>query len=171
MFSPSEEPITNEEIEYLERVRRGPFINRIFGNGDSQHAQEQHSVDVYQASVLKCFIPSDFNEEHPLYILDLDGIILVLFGQWIFDPHILVTSEEVFEAWNCNRAFFGTFSLRCLTTPGLVLRLTVEDAAFVEAQRLPSLLRFKQLRECQFVIGNEATLVRDLERGGLIEPP
>ena len=66
-------------------------------------------MDVYQASVLQCFIPEDFNEELPLYLLDLGGMILVLFGQWMYDPHTLVARKEVFEGMElCLQLFLGT---------------------------------------------------------------
>jgi hypothetical protein len=168
MFRHSQELITDQETERLNRVRR-PSFGKLFGKADTEHDKELRSVDVYQVSVLQCFIPPDFNEELPLYLLDLGGMILVLFGQWMYDPHTLVARKEVFEAWNCAGAFFGNFSLRCLVAQGKVLQLVVGGTDFVEAQRLPSVISYKRLSECQLVPGNSETLIHDLAKGGLIE--
>jgi hypothetical protein len=167
MLRHSQEPITAQETERLKRTTRSSF-SKTFGQSDTQHDKEQRSVDVYQASVLQCFIPAGFNEELPLYFLDLGGMILVLFGQWMYDPHTLVARKEVFEAWNCERAFFGNFSLRCLADSGKVLQLVVGGTDFVEAQRLPTAICFKRLNECQLVAGQAATLIHDWAKGGLI---
>ena len=169
MFRHSQEPITDVERRRLEGTRRRPFISRRLDNVDKYHNDEQKFVDVYQASVLQCFIPNNFNEELPLYLLDLGGMILVLFGQWMFDPHTLIAPNEVFEAWNCDGAFFRDFSVRCHVARGTVLSLAVDGTAFVEARRLPSILTFKHLSECQLVAGHAATLIGDLEKSGLIE--
>lgn len=104
-----------------------------------------------------------------MYLLDLGGMIMVLFGQWMYDPHTLVARKEIFEAWNCTGAFFRSFSLRCVAARGTVLQLVVEGTGFVEAERLACSIRFTRLSEYQLVPGHGATLIHDLAKGGLIE--
>jgi len=45
----------------------------------------------------------------------------------------------------------------------------VEGTDFVKVQRLSSIIRFKKLNECQFVVGGTKTLIQDLAKAGLIE--
>jgi len=159
-----------EERARVERTKGRRFFVKLFRKADAPTDKQQMVVDVYQASVEECFIPQDFNEELPLYLLDLGGMVLVLFGQWMFDPHTLVAPKDVFEKWNCERAFFRNFSLRCLAEGGTVFELSVSGTEFVETHRLASPVRFRRLRECEFVVGHSATLSHDLEKAGLIDP-
>jgi hypothetical protein len=165
MFRHSQEPITDQEAERLKQARRFP----IFGKDDTHYDKEERTVDVYQVSVFQCFIPKDFNEELPLYLLDLGGMLLVLFGQWVYDPYTLVARKELFDVWNCDGAFFRNFSLRCLADRGKVFQLVVRGTDFVAAQRITPVLNFKRLSECQLIVGHGATLIHDLAKGGLIE--
>ena len=70
-------------------------------------------MDVIRCSVVQCFIPTDFNEEPPLYVLDLGGMLLILFGQWLYDPNVMTAPDDIFEAWSYDKTFFSNFSLRC----------------------------------------------------------
>jgi hypothetical protein len=112
----------------------------------------------------------ELNEELPLYILDLGGTLLVLFGQWLYDPHTLIVSEDSFERWVCDQNFFGKFSMRCSEPHGVVFQVKVEEVSFVQAERLTVPIWFKHLRQYVFFPGHGETLIRDLERADLIEP-
>jgi hypothetical protein len=168
MLHHSAEHIGGNERVRLERAMHPPLLNKVLSKAGERCAEIQGSVDVYDVSVLRCFIPPDFSEELPLYLLDLGGMILVLFGQWVFDPHTLIAQRDIFDAWNSNKSFFSNFSMRCHRSSGTVLQLTVGGSEFVEARRMPSAVRFKHLREYQLVTGNGATLITDLEKAGLI---
>ena len=163
MFQHIQEPITAEEKSRLEKTKRG----LLFWRKSERYDEQERVVDVYQASVEKCFVPSDFNEELPLYVLDLGGTLLVLFGQWVFDPHTLVVSEAIFKTWKYDSAFFQSFSLRCLAARGQVFRLEVKGDAFAQAEQLPSTLKFKQLRESQFITRRSPSVVADLVNAGI----
>jgi hypothetical protein len=126
-------------------------------------------MNVYHATVRECFIPHDFNEEHPLYLLEVEDAILILFGQWMYDPHTPIAPEGVFESWNCNRFFFEKFTLKGFVERGTMSQLAVEGSCFVEARKLPPDIKFTKLREFQFVKGRGATLIGDLQNAGLIE--
>lgn len=123
-----------------------------------------------QIAVQKCFILMDFNEEYPLYILDVGQELLVVFGQWIFDPHTLITSTATFKAWHCDQAFFAQFALTYNQDTGQVFKLTTENASFIQAQRFSHPLRFKRLSECQFIKKQSSDLKRNLQDAGLLLP-
>ena len=125
-------------------------------------------IDIYRLLVWRCFIPSDFNEGLPLYILDLGGAILVLFGQWLFDPHTLVSPAGAFEKWTCEQNFFSDFSIRCSMQDDLVLELRVGSCSFVAAEQLQSPVSFNRLREYQLIAGRSEALLSDLSSAGLI---
>jgi len=69
VFQHSQEPITAEEKSRLEK----PARCLLFWRKPERHDEQQQVVDVYQVSVEKCFVPPDFNEELPLYVLDVGG--------------------------------------------------------------------------------------------------
>ena len=169
LFQHSQESITAEEQSRFENSKHKSLFPILARNIKHPDAEQEGFVDVYQASVVKCFVPLDFNEELPLYFLDLGGMILVLFGQWMFDPHTLIAAEDVFDTWKCERTFFQSFSLRCLGARGKVFQLGVKGNCLVEAERLSCVPRFKQLRECQLVAGHSLTLIDDLRSAGIIE--
>ena len=126
-------------------------------------------MGVHRVSVEQCFVQAEFNDELPLYILDVGTEILVLFGQWLYDPHTLAATETTFKAWENSASFFQKFTLRCSAETGIVLRLEVEDSGYVGAALLPPGLRFKQLRECQLVSKSHDALLVDLERAGIVD--
>jgi hypothetical protein len=170
MFRHSQDRHTPEERARLNRTKCRPVLNRIFDKTDGRSGKEAMFVDAYEIVVEKCFILSDFNEELPLYLLDLGGLILVLFGQWMFDSYTLVTPEGIFQEWDCQRNFFRSFSLRCSPEHGIVFRLSVGGTELVEAHQLPFMVRFKQLRECQFFARHWEAFIQDLDKAGMIEP-
>lgn len=168
MFRHTQEPITEEEKSRQKNRAHGLFINWLFPKRVSLALEGPGLVDVYGASVEKCFMPATYNEELPLYLLDLGGLIMILFGEWMFDPNTLIAPADVFEMWHSEEAFFARFTLRC-SADGNVFRLAVEGNSFMQAQRLPANLRFKRLRECLVFDGNGATLVDDLRKAGIAE--
>jgi hypothetical protein len=170
MVRHTQSPITDDERQRLEIARRRFVLNKLFRKAKAHTHKEEKFVDVYQVSAERCFIPADLNEEVPLYFLDLGGMVLILFGPWMLDPHALIASAGICEEWNCEKMFFRTFSLRCLASEGTVFQLSVESADFLAAEPLPAALRFKRLRECELIHGQSTTLLRDLESAGIIEP-
>lgn len=150
-------------------MARPLILNRLFSKKHRSQLEGQRLVDVYQASVEKCFVPASVNEEHPLFLLDVGGLIMILFGEWLYDPCTLIAPKSVFENWDGEDVFFGKFVLRCAPVDGTVLRLTVEDDSFIRAQRLPPNLRFRRLRECLVVEGSGVTLIDDLRKAGIAE--
>jgi hypothetical protein len=126
-------------------------------------------VEVCDAVVEACFVPYDFNEALPLYILDLGGRIAVLFGQWLSDPHTLVVEEKHFENWKQN-SFFRGISVRSLRATGLALQCRITDTELIQATRLPAALTFLRLQECEFIESSEMSVVQALNSAGLVAP-
>ena len=149
MIEKLREPIRSIEAARLSRVQGGAGIRSLLTKPKPEGPQKwaEHFVDTYRISVERCFIPMNFNEELPLYILDLGGMLLILFGQWMFDPHTLIVSTNSFENWVCDQNFFAKFSLRGSSEQGIVFELRVEETSFIEAERLITPLRFNRLRE------------------------
>jgi hypothetical protein len=171
MIKQHREPARADEVERLSRRSRG-FLRNLLGQRQDHDGrkQEEQFVEVCEISVEKCFVLLDFNEEHPLYLLDVGGMILILFGQWLFDPHTLIAPPEVFDNWVCEENFFANFSLRYANERGAVLELKVESPALVAAERLSNRIRFKSLRECQIIAGHSQSLIRDLQNAQMIHP-
>ena len=105
-----------------------------------------------------------------LFILDVGGMILILFGQWLYDPNTLVAPDDVFDRWVCEESFFAQFSLRFASDQGVAFELKVESPALVPAERLRHPVQFKSLRECRLIAGSSQSLVRDLENAQVIHP-
>ena len=122
-------------------------------------------------TVKRCFFLPDPNEEFPLYILQIqDGTILVLFGQWLFDPHTLIAPERTFEQWKETESFFADFSLKYDEETGGVFELRVKGDSFIRAEHLQGPLRFTHLRECEFIKRTGKDLIHALQDGGLLQP-
>jgi hypothetical protein len=171
MIKQHHEQARADEVERLRSRRRG-FLRNLLGQRPDHDGrkQEEQFVEVCEISVEKCFVLLDFNEEHPLYFLDVGGMILILFGQWLFDPNTLVAPDDVFDRWVCDENFFAQFSLRFSSDQGVAFELKVESPALVPAERLSHPVRFKSLRECQLIAGSSQSLVRDLEDAQVIHP-
>jgi len=173
MLERTRQPMTAEEAARLRGGWLSALIRWMKREKDIFSSPEEKFVDCYRISVSHCFILAEFDETMPLYLLDPgDGMILILFGQWMYDPNTLEAPEETFAAWG-NQSFFRCFSLRRFSGEGrvgegTVFRLEVEGTEFVEAQKLPP-LKFKWLAESVLFRGTAATLIQDMERAGLIE--
>jgi len=161
--------MTAEELARLESAERPGWFRRIFRHSRLANAVApgERFIDEYQATIETCFVLADFNEEVPLYVLDLGGVILLLFGQWLFDPHVVVASERILEVWAHERCFFADFTIRFSPETGMVFKLTVDSDRFAAAQVLTMERAFKRLRECEVIAGGAGTLTRDLQSAGL----
>ena len=165
--------MNNQEIAQAERRRRGywcNWISALLGRAkhENVHDTQWPLLDVYEVSVINCFIPLDFNEELPLYILDTGKAVMILFGQWLYDPSVMNCSKVIFDNWDCERAFFADFDIRCSAKSGEAFQFSVQKSTFIEARRLSDRLQFKSLRECQVIPRGSETLLVDLEKTGLI---
>ena len=125
-------------------------------------------IEVASVEVERCFVLRDFDEENPIYLLDFSRAALILFGQWLYDPHTLLCSEAAFDTWDCGRRFFSSFEVSYVSGSGDVLSLKVTAPGHVDVEPLVQDLRFKRLRECEIVPRTQAGLVADLRTAGLI---
>jgi len=157
MIQSSQEPMTADERN-LVRVRS----NRSLENA------RQEFVSVSRVSVEHCYILPDFSDEYPLYLLALGDTVLILFGQWLYDPNSAAVPDALFEAWQPEESFFRDFSVRFCPDSGVVFRFSVDGDSLVAAERLQVGIRFTRLRGCQLVRGSGGTLIRDLEAAGLV---
>jgi hypothetical protein len=119
-------------------------------------------------SVKECFIPLDFNEELPLYFLDIGKFILVLFGQWFSDPHTLIASKEMFTGWSDQTFFTQVFSLDFNKKSGKVSKLEIKDTGFIQAQRLHYPIKLRRLSECELIQKHSEDIIQNLRNAGLI---
>jgi hypothetical protein len=158
-----------EEAARLSGAGRG-LIRELLGREEPEadQAAVPRFVDAYEVSAERCLIPVNFNEEMPLYFLDLGGTVLVLAGQWVFDPHTLIVPQATFDDWKCDETFFARFCLRGSAEHGRVLELRVQGASFVQAERLSHPLRFTHLSEFQLLPRRAETIVDDLRKAGLL---
>ncbi|HVT88897.1 MAG TPA: hypothetical protein VHD56_08605 [Tepidisphaeraceae bacterium] len=160
--------MTNEEVARIKRIQRRSWIDKILGRKRKELGRSQWLAEVYRITVERCFIPMESNEESPLYLLDVGGALLILFGPWLNDPHVLKVQHSTINKWDCEHSFFTNFTIRCDDQTGIVFELSVETEIFIEAQCITTPLRFKQLRESQLVVGGSETLVHDLENVGIL---
>jgi hypothetical protein len=171
MLERSQDRMKEEEIGRLRRLNRPNWISRLAGRAkpDSVPDASQHFLEAYRVSVDRCVISSNFSEELPLYFLDAGGEILVLFGQWMYDPHISKVPKQIFESWDCDKTFFANFGIKYHPRSGVVFEFKVEKSSFVTAERDSHRMTFKRLNECQLIRGRADTLIHDLQGAGLIE--
>jgi hypothetical protein len=164
--------MTDDEITRMRGLRRrGNWIRNIFRrhrDGEQRDPREDQ-LDVYHVAVERCFVPDGFSDEMPLYVLALGDVILILFGQWMYDPHVVIASNQACDKWSRADAFFKNFSLRWSAQDGVVFELKLNDESFVPCERLPSSLSFTIAKECQAICGRGETVMDDLEKAGLIE--
>jgi len=137
------ESIRAEEVESLNQLQKKGLLRTLLVKSGSELAQpaSQKTVDVYSVVVERCFIPPEFNEEHPLYILDVGETLLILFGPRLYDPHTLLVPAQVFDTWIPDKNFFADFSMRCYGEGGVVFEAKIEGDCFVRAEQLD--FRFK----------------------------
>jgi hypothetical protein len=170
MLTINKDLMTSQEAARMASSWTARLPGRLLRRSRSAPPTEPQLATVYRASVEQCFVLPDFNEELPLYVLDLGGTILVLFGQWLFDPNVTVLSDQICKSWNWRESFFSAFTIRWSETTGTVFELKVENESYVRAQYLPSNIKFTTLKECQAVRGQLRTLASDLQKAGMIEP-
>ncbi|MDD4892025.1 MAG: hypothetical protein PHU85_19055 [Phycisphaerae bacterium] len=148
VFTPSRETMTAADIARVSRMGRR-FHMPACADGsvlDGRRGNAENSLEVCSVSVEECYILPRFDEERPLYLLDVGGLILILFGQWLYDPTIVDVPEQVLDRWQCSANFFRKFTIRWSEVMGVVFHLTVEDDSFIAAQ--PLAVEFNKLREC-----------------------
>ena len=130
-------------------------------------------LDTMQAGVLVCsvkqaWIPVEASEEIPMYVLETEEHVLCLAGQWLYDPHTTVCSEELSGRWRMEQEFFRAVELRAILEHGIVLRMLPLEAAFVPVQTLAP-LKWKQLRECELAGASGDGVLAGLRQAQLIE--
>lgn len=164
--------MTEREIDLWRKFEKRGCLGKSFRPSNCRKLSEpgKHLLNVYDVSVEKCFRLPDFNEELPLYILDVGGTLLILFGQWLYDPNIVLVLEESFERWDVENSFFKSFTIRWSPQTGDVYQFNASDASFIEANRLTASLSFKYLRECMAIPGRADTLIEDMRRAGVVAP-
>lgn len=170
MLDRSQEAMTGLEIARMDQRLRGNWFTEFL----KREVVTRNNVlnpltEVYHVVVEKCFIPDDFNDELPLYLLQAGDIILILFGQWLYDPHILFAPDGAFQCWDSDGLFFKHFTIRWSTDSGIVFNFVVRDKSFIKSVCLPNGLRFTALRECQVISGHGETIIDDLRKANLIE--
>ena len=147
---------------------RASTISGIFTSGRTANPHDV-IADVYRViKVDKCYIPEKFNEELPLYFLDIGSLTVVLFGQWLYDPHTADIPEDVFEEWDCENEFFDSFTLWRDQNGGKVLKLSVSGRTFAPSQKIKLPTHLKRMQESEVIEGNNADLIRTLECAGLM---
>lgn len=172
MLRISHEPMTNEEANEIRQIRhcRTGWFDKIFRRYPQQDDQIRSGiVDVYDVTVDECFV-YDPGNDFLVYFLDVGGAILILFGQWLFDPHIVIAPVDTFDSWwNSDREFFKQFTMRCWTDPQVVLKLTVDTALMIPAQPVSDRLKFNRLHEWELIPGHGPTLLQDLRNAGIAD--
>ena len=169
MLTRSQQPMTDDEVVRITRYQPRNWISRLLVRRQGKLSEIHATVEVDQVSVEQCFIQACFNEELPLYILDAGNFVIVLFGQWLYDPHVLLSNESTFETWDSRNEFFARFSLKRSIHTGIVFELKINDCSFIKAERLPDDLSFRTLKECQVILRGKGSVVDDLRKAGVVE--
>ena len=104
------------------------------------------TVEVLTIEVKRYAVGEECNDEGPILFFELgQNELLVLWGQWLYDPHVVTTEFlDIDELWERN-AWFNHFELTRSPSSGLVLSLksigheTVNSVGTIGAgQRLPA---------------------------------
>lgn len=170
MLRITREPITTEEALEI-GYRTTKWFDRLFRRQRQTNDQIRSALlDVYDVAVDECFV-YDSGNDFLVYFFDVGGAILILFGQWLFDPHVVIAPSDTLENWDCEREFFAKFSMRCWADPKIVLKLSVDGDRTVPAQPLRNRLKFNRLHEWELIPGHGATLLQDLRNAGVADAP
>ena len=117
----------------------------LVANGE-RPPMDSATVEVLTVEVERFAVGEESGDEGPILFLELEqNQLLVLWGQWLYDPHVVTTwLLDVDELWE-RKAWFKRFELVRSPSSGVVLSLrsmgrdTVSSAGTVGAeQRLPT---------------------------------
>lgn len=94
-----------------------------------KHELGDANVEVIRVTDVQLIQQSEYNDEGPTYYFDdKNGRILLLWGQWIFDPHVVIlsnahdlNSDETADVFPADR-----FTVHRLPESGMVLRIEVD---------------------------------------------
>jgi len=164
VFELRREPLSEDEREGLHRQGRLLFRSNRFPRAVLDTMQ----ADVLVCSVRQAWIPAEASEEIPIYVLDTGERVLCLAGQWLYDPHTTVCSEELSDRWKMEQEFFRSIELRAILAEGIVLRLRPLEAEFLPVQKLAP-VKWKQLRECELASASADGVLDALRGAQLIE--
>ena len=116
----------------------------LIANGE-RSVSDNTTVEKLRVEVSRYAVGEEFNDEGPILFFEVgENELLLLWGQWLYDPHV-VTSHllDLDEIWERN-AWFKHFEVVRSPSSGIVLSLksigreTVNSAGIVSAgQRLP----------------------------------
>lgn len=163
MYTPHYEDPTRKEAHRLAAISRGTGLWAKVTSGAKSNLPGDLPVTVFEVRVERCFTPKIFNEELPLYILDIgNGSIMLLFGQWVFDPHTLIAADDLTDNWDATTSFFKEFIIRAHMESGTVLELSPTSPAVINAEVIEQPLRFQSLKEIQILKGFSTTILQDL---------
>jgi hypothetical protein len=113
----------------------------LVANGERPQT-DSATVEVLTVEMGRLAVGEEWNDEGPILFFELGhGELLVLWGQWLYDPHV-VTSEllDIDALWERNR-WFKHFELVRSPFSGLVLSLksigseTVTSVGMVRARQ------------------------------------
>lgn len=145
-------PLEPVERAVLERMRPG-VVGRTLGRllwGRRYAAIEFLNADLAagEAEVLSCSVEGyargeEARSEGPKLFLDTGGQVLVLFGQWLLDPHVVATEMPEDAA---DDAWFAEFVFARAPRSGIVFSLkaqsakTIRPSSTIAAKEIPFLL-------------------------------
>ncbi len=144
-----QEPFTADELNRLAEMERRIRPPRFWGGSELRPiaASQSNQATIFECQVIRGYTLSEFNEELPLYLLDVGEFVLRLFGQWLYDPHVLVADDTIFSEWAPEQMFFQHFQLRCAATTATVLELKVLNRKFIQCQKLTKHVQFKEMSD------------------------
>ena len=119
----------------------------LIANGERlQSDTDGGTVEVLTVEVKRYAVGEECNDEGPIFFFELGhNELLVLWGQWLYDPHVVTTEFiDIDLLWERN-SWFKCFELVRSPSSGLVLSLksigreTANSAGTVnDGQRLPA---------------------------------
>mgnify|MGYP003580405917 CR=1 FL=1 len=117
----------------------------LIANGERLKS-DTGTVEVLTVEVNRFAVGQECNDEGPILFFELtQNELLVLWGQWLYDPHVVTTElPDIGGLWERN-AWFKQFELVRSSSSGVVLSLksigyeTVNSVGTISAgQRLPA---------------------------------
>ena len=129
-MTPQEKATLKEHLEARPRWL-SRLLGSIFKTGEIAQGKEQVESDygdgiaeVLTVEVGRFAVGEECNDEEPVLFFELgQSQVLVLWGQWLYDPHVVTTERlDVDELWERN-AWFKHFELVRSPSSALVLSL------------------------------------------------
>ena len=163
--------ITRSERSLLEMRSRLTWLERLFSrreNADVLRDIDIGTVQQIEGTVEQAFKTKAFNEVYPQFGLRIGQDVLVLSGQWLYQPSINQTPESCFKKWEVNTRFPLSVMVRIAPISGIALTFRALDERTIPLSILPVSVPLRLADEARVYSLEQGDVMTTLLETGLI---